>query len=143
MLRMPFGARGALRRRERGQSALAECAILLPTYVVLIFACQTFGQMGQLKKKAIISARYQAFGGDKEDAYKVMQLEAWEKVEFGEQKVKLSEDKNPSKIMYNPMMIMRKASGGNSEKNPLDIRGGIEVSGDEGLELSDTYAVDL
>lgn len=129
-----------IRRSVRGQSALAECALLLPTYVVLIFSITTFGQMGLLKKKAVISSRYIAFGGDEKDVKKNLQLDKWEEVKFGSQEVKVTYGKATS-IDYTPMKIMIKSStsgtaGGSG--NPLNVRGGL----DEKLKLSDDYSVD-
>ncbi len=139
MSTIPSPGRAGPRRRERGQSALAECAFLLPTYVVLIFACTTFGQMGLLKKKAIMAARYRAFGGsDDTEIEKVLRLDDWKKVSFGQQKVEVQLGAT-TKITYKPMMIMRKSGSSSENKNPLKIRGGLE----ESLELSDTYSVDL
>ena len=129
-----------LRRAERGQSALAECAILLPTYVVLIFGVTTFGQMGLLKKKAVMSARYVAFGGTGDDVKKDLLLDKWEKLEFGGQKVKVTIG-TTSSIEYTPMKVMIKNSSSGtagSGGNPLNVRGGL----DENLKLEDNYSVD-
>jgi len=131
--------RNAARRRERGQSALAECGMLLPMYVVLIFSCTTFGEMGLLKKKAIMAARYTKFGGDSGDAEKMLITKKWEDYEFGEEKITFDfGTAGQASITYDPMLIMQEEDGGADEKNVLTVRGGLE----KGLDLSDKYDVD-
>lgn len=126
-----------IRRAERGQSALVECAMLLPVYVILIFGITTFGQTGLLRKKAIFCARYIAFGGTDSDAKKNLRLDKWEEVNFGQQEVKVTLGATTT-IDYTPMKIMIKATGGGGASNPFDPSGGL----DEKLQLADTYSVD-
>lgn len=121
-------------RSTRG-SALVECGILLPIYVILIFGITTFGQYGLLKKKALMASRYVAFGGTADDAKKNLMITQWEKLSFGSQQVKATVDKTTT-IEYTPMKIMQKSTS--SGGNPMDLRGGL----DEKLSLTNTYTVD-